>query len=186
MVEADARDDGEHRPRYVCGIEPATQSRFKHCQVDACLGKVDERDRRHHLEPRRTAAAPSAGCSVHRINGRHHHIKCPHEIGRRDGSATHANAFFDGINVRRHVAAHSLAGGLENGGQHGDGRALALGARNVDDRKSGVRVAHGRQQPPHPRQAKGARQHSGRHGPLEVEPAVEPGQRRRTRATAFA
>jgi hypothetical protein len=178
VVEADAREDRQHGPRDVGGVEPSTEAGLEHGQIDSRPREMHERHRRQHLEPGRAAAAAPAGGPVHPLDRRDHQVEGPDEVGGGDRPAAHADAFLDRVDMRRQVAAHPVSGRLQHRGQHGDGRAFSLGAGDVDHGKLVVWIADGGQQPPHPSEAEGARRGGGRHRPLEVDAAVEPGQRR--------
>ena len=63
----------------------------------------------------------------------------PHQLGQGDelfgfaGTAVDAYPLFNPVDVRRGEQARSISGSRQRGGKHGRGRALALGAGDVDD-----------------------------------------------------
>ena len=186
VVEADARDDRQHRLRDVCGVESPPQAGFEHGEIDACPRKMNERHSRQHLEPGRATAAAPAGGAVHRFDGRDHDVERPHEVGGGDRPAAHADPLLDGVDMRRQVAAHPVPGRLEHRGQHGDGRSFSFGARHMDHRKLVVRIPDDGQQSSDPRKSECARRRGGGHRTLKVDSAVEPGKSRRPRVPLFA
>ena len=140
-------------------------------------GEVDEGHGGEHLEPGRPAAAVPFRRGVHPVDHGNHRREGAGQVGGRDRPAGDADPLLERVDVGRHVAADPVPGRLEDGGEHRDGRALSFRAGHVHDRHPPLRVAEGREQPADAGQAEraGARRGHG-NGPLEVEPAVEPGQ----------
>ena len=99
------------------------------------------------------AAAAAGGLAVHRLDHRPDVGQQVGELSGRTGPAVDGDPFFHAFQVRRGEQPGPIAGRGEDGGQGGRGRALSLGAGDVDGGQVDVRVAQSREQLPHATEA---------------------------------
>ena len=121
---------------HVGGVPPPEQADLDDGDVDGDIGEPAERRRRHRLEVRRA------------------HRDEPLEVGDRgdllgevvvaDRLAVAADPLVEPLEVRAGVRPDRQAMGHQQPGDHLRRRALAVGARDVDDRVGQLRVAHRR------------------------------------------
>jgi len=173
VVEADAGDDREKRAHDIGGIEASPETRFEDSDIHTRPREVDEGQGCDDLKPGDTAGNAVAGHSIEGLDGGPHDSGRRGKVGRRDGSAIHADPLLERMHMRRHVAACAIPSLLEDRGEHRDGGALALRAGHMNNRHPPVRVADGREQSPHPVKAKGGLYARG--APLIIDAGVEPG-----------
>ena len=144
VVERDGRDDGERRPRDdVGGVEAAAEAHLQDQRIGRMLGEGLKGGRRRDLEEGDGIAGVGA------LRAREH----IDQLGLADGprlavGAGQLDALVEAHQMRRGVDVHALARRLQHGLEVGRGRALAVGAGDVDDgRQAILRVAELGQQP---------------------------------------
>ena len=106
------------------------------------------------------------------IDGLAHLVDQRDHLGRRRRLAVDRESLLQAMQVRRGVEPRPHARGRQRRGHHRGRRALALGARDVDDRQPGMRIAQPAEQPPHPAELQLGRD-PGHAQPLVIEPAVQ-------------
>src|SRR2546426_312445 len=136
VVEVDARQRRHRRRPDGGGVEPSAESDLQHGDVDGLTREVIERERRARLEHGGVQTGHQGGDRVEAVG----------DGVLRDGLAVDTDPFAERHEVRRGVEAHAAAVRLEDGGEHGGHRALAVGAGDLDERVAAPRVAERLQQ----------------------------------------
>jgi hypothetical protein len=130
VIHGDGRDRGGQRPLdHVGGVETAAQADFEQSHIGRVAREQDEGGRRFDLEhgDRRVAIGALAF-------GQH---RSELVIGDERAAArpAEAEAFVDAHQIGRGVNVNAQSRRFENGAQERDGRALAVGAGDMDHRR---------------------------------------------------
>src|SRR5581483_7704854 len=130
------RDRGDHRGERVLddvgGVEAAAEPDLEERVVGGVIGKQDEGRRGGDLELRNRGAAIGALGFEQRIDQGILVDEMPAALGAE------ADAFVEGDEVRRGVDVDALPRRFEHSAQERGGRALAVGAGDVDDRRQAL------------------------------------------------
>ena len=134
MVEIDRGDDGaQGLVDDIGGVIGSAHAGFEQQEVGRCLGKKLEGRGGRHLEKGNGAA------SIEMLDPFESGI----ELAGADQSAGEANALVETHQMRRIIDMDALSRRFEKGAEIGDGRALGIGAGNVDHRRQALlRIAH--------------------------------------------
>ena len=178
VIEADAGDNGNFGSADIGRIQAAAQPDFQDGHVHLVAGKVQQRGGRGDLE----VGWPRFSLSAHfilAIQRIHDGANPADQVDELIGPATppvDLHPLFDAIHVRRGIQSRAIAGRGQHGRDHRGGRSLALRPRDVDDRKTLVRIAQPGSQFPHPVQAQPARTRREPVGSLVVDPPEQVGE----------
>ena len=119
---------------HVGGIPAAQQADLDHSDIDGDVGKPSERRCGDGLEVRRAHA-----CNKFQLRDG---VDLLGEVVVGDGLGVTSDALVQPFEVRAGVRTHCQAVRHQQPGDHLRGRALAVGARDVDGRVQQLRVAH--------------------------------------------
>ena len=150
MVERDAGDDRYQGADDVGRIEPAAHADLEHDRAGPLLGEVQQTHRRGDLEERQPAFVLAKDVAFEPFDGVAQLVHQRDHLGRRRRLAVDRESLLQAVQVRRGIEPCPHTRSTERRGRHRGGRTLALGARDVDDRQPGMRVAQPAEQPPHP------------------------------------
>ncbi len=126
MIERDPRHRRGVRPVEDVGrVEPAAQTDLDQSGVGRNAREGQQSQRRRHLE---RCDRPIVGRLLRLVDQRHQRIVV-------DQPPRQADAFVEPHQMRRGIDVAAIAGGLQKGAQKGDGRALAVGAGDMEDRR---------------------------------------------------
>ena len=130
MVHRHRRDHaGDRTLDHVGGVEPAAEADFEQQHVGGMAREQQEAGGGLDLEhgDRRVAVRLFAFLQRRRQVG----------VGHQHAAAglPQAEALVEAHQIGRGVDVHAQAGGLQHRAQEGDGRALAVGAGDMDDRR---------------------------------------------------
>ena len=150
VVEGDVGDDGDAGLDHVGGVQPAAHAHLEHREVHCALGEVVEGHSGQHLEK---AGMPGQVAARHQLGGHAlHALVQGGELGVADGLPVHLQPLVDLLQVRRSVEGGAVAGGAQDRGQGGGGRAFAVGPGDQHRGEAALRVAQRGQQHAHVRQ----------------------------------
>lgn len=136
MVERDVGDDTGERRHDVRRIQPSTQAGFPNDQVAVLFGKKLKRhDRDHFKEGRMMAGGEPV---PQRLDLRDE----PYDFILGNQPAVYLNALTERDQMRRSKKSHPQAGCAIDAFQHRAGRTFAIGAGDVDETESLLRIAH--------------------------------------------
>lgn len=140
MVEADRRDGRERRGDDIGRIQPPAKANFEDEIIGGVFAKSQKRSRRGDFKKcNRTAL-------IGRLEPRQH-IR---QTGLRNLFAAQEDTLVKAHQMRRVIGMHNPAIGLQHGAQHGGGRAFAVGAGNMNDRRAFIlRVIERGEDAPH-------------------------------------
>ena len=182
VVERDVGDDGEQRLDDVGGVETAAHAHFEDGEIDLRLGEGFEGDRGQHFEVARVCGEASIGDQAAGTV-----VDAEVEPGKvlvADGRTVDANALVDALEMRRGVEADAVASALQDRGQSGSGRTLAVGAGNQYGAKSLFRMAERFDQRAHLLKTELAPRLAGRRVQL-THPSMETVERRSVRHSSI-
>ena len=129
VVIADGGDDADFRSGYVGSVQPSSQPRFQHLVVHGALLEMSQRQRRQQLKGGQFAVSTGlVDCLKLRFQPAHQPGKS--FFGNR--LSVYLNPFPDTQQVGRSVQSGTVAGLIQDGGDHGGGAALALGSGDMD------------------------------------------------------
>ena len=140
VVEAHRRDDAERglQRRHVCRVEAAAHAYLEQCEVGRLAREREQRRARRRLEERDRRAA------VHLLDL----AEQRGQLVLADGAAAEGDPLVERDEVRARVRVHALARRLQRRAHERNRRALAIGARHVDDgRQIALRLAERLEQP---------------------------------------
>ena len=146
MVEADGRDHADFGSADVRGVEAAAEARLEDGHVDLPFGEFQERRRGDQLEERR---------GVLHVGGADRFVMRTQAFGEGDDrgvgqrDAVDLDAFADLHQVRARVEARATAVRALDRFDHRGGRALAVGASDVETRLRALGVADPRGEQTH-------------------------------------
>lgn len=126
---------GQHRAagvKSVGGVQPAAQADFQHNHVHLGRDKGMHRRQGGKLKISQPGVA-APGLDSGKAGG---------QLGVAGGLEVNRHPFVVGQQMRRGKRPHPIAGGVQDGGQHGAHRALAIGAGHSDHR-AGRNQSHG-------------------------------------------
>ncbi len=143
MVAADRRHHRAGRPvDHVGGVEPAAEADFQEQHVGGALREEQERRGRGDLEHRDRLAGIGALTAREGVG----QTVLVHEVPAADPADAHP--LVESHEVRGGVDVGGQAAGLQNRPHERDGRALAVGAGDVDHgRQAALRMVQPREQP---------------------------------------
>ena len=121
MIEGDVRDHAHAEVEDVGGVEPPAQAHLADEEVDACARKVKERRAGEDLELGRRAELRR-----NLINDGLQLRQQRREVGFRDRPLIHLDPFGVGDEVGLRHQADAIARRLQDAGQHGAHRPLAV------------------------------------------------------------
>ena len=141
VVEVDGREHGDLAVGDVRGVPLAAHADLEHDDVDGRVGEAREREHRERLEERQRLLAGALELGVDDRDERVDLLPVARDGLVGDGLAVDADALGEAVEVRAREQAGAQAGGAQQALDHATGRGLAVGARDVDDRRGAVRVA---------------------------------------------
>ena len=167
VVEADVGHHGHLAVDHVGAVPPSSQSHLDHGHVDRFVGEPGQGGRGEQLEPGRALLH-------HRLDPRQG-LELLDEGQVVDGLPVAGEALVDPAEVGAGVGADGEALSAQQGRGHGRRRSLAVGAGDVERRVGLLRIPQQLHEGPHA--VEGGQRPPRRHGRLEVDVGVEPGQR---------
>ena len=124
MIDADAGEHRAIRVHYVHRVEPAAETHFQHRRFDSLAREEPQRRERAVLE---IGERDFAARGLHRFERRAERVVA--RLRARD-----AHALVVAFEMRRRIEPGLVAARAQHRFQHGAARALAIGARDGDDR----------------------------------------------------
>ena len=131
MFQSDVGHHAHDGQQDVRGVEPPAQPRLDDGHLDVALCEVVERQRRRHLEERKSQLGHLVTVLVDEID---HFL-----LG--DHLAVDADAFAEIVQMRRREETRAVTGLLQHGGDDVRNGTLAVGSRDMDREVVPLRVA---------------------------------------------
>ena len=148
MIEAEGGDDGHLGMDDVGGVQPPPQAHLQHGDVHPLLGQVEEPQGGGDLE---------GGDPLDLIHQGPEPLHQGHHLVFADQAIVDADPLAVGVKVRGGVKRGAVAGGPQDGGDHGCRGAFSLGAGDVDGGIAAMGVAQEGQYPLHAPQVEAGR-----------------------------
>ena len=131
VVQTERRDDGYLGHQHVGGVEPATQTNLYDGHIHLRTSEIQESKGGDGLE---------GGHARRALDQRADLVDQRDDLLPADLPPGHLDALTEGVQMGRGIEPRAVTGGPQTGLDQRCGRALALGARDVHRRETGVRI----------------------------------------------